>query len=216
MILNTESLFFIYLLFSYINSLFLFRFSITKIIFIYIKQIFQTCTIIIESYYYSIFIGILVFLFIILICFLRYGLSNLLLFSSILAFLLIIIALIDIHTLLIYDCFHYLLLFLSLIYFSMSDNTLQDILIGSCSVSLPLFLLAILSNQIGLGDVKLMAVSGTLLGISKIILAFSISALVGSIYSIYFIVVKKESHKKIIPFAPALCCGIFISFLTIC
>ena len=201
-------------LFSY-YSLFLFKLAFTKISLSYLKQFYQSYKKIVEVYRYSISIGIFIFIFTTLICFLRYGLSNSLFFSSILAFLLIVIAIIDIHTLLIFDCFHYLLLFLSVIHFNMSNNTLPEVIIGSCIISLPLFLLSILSRQIGLGDVKLIAAAGTLLGISKIMLAFFIAVLTGSICSIYFIAIKKESHKKVIPFAPALCCGIFIAFLTI-
>jgi leader peptidase (prepilin peptidase)/N-methyltransferase len=85
-------------------------------------------------------------------------------------------------------------------------------LIGFFLVSGILLIIAILSRgQMGMGDVKLMAVSGLILGWQYILLALALGSIVGAFISIALMILKKGG--KIVPFGPYLSIGIFISLL---
>ncbi len=68
-------------------------------------------------------------------------------------------------------------------------------------------------GNLGLGDVKLMAVCGILLGWYNSLLALSIGAVLGSVIGLTLIGMKRASFKQAIPFGPFLCTGIMIAFL---
>lgn len=86
-------------------------------------------------------------------------------------------------------------------------------LIGAVSVSGVLFLIVVLSGgrAMGGGDVKLMAAAGLVLGWKKIILAFLIGCILGSVIHIVRMKVTKADH--VLAMGPYLSAGIFISAL---
>lgn len=69
----------------------------------------------------------------------------------------------------------------------------------------------IIKDSIGMGDVKLVSVMALFLGASGIISAVFISLLVSFIYCIIALIAKKKHRKDIIPFAPSLLLGTYIS-----
>ena len=67
------------------------------------------------------------------------------------------------------------------------------------------YFLAVLSNGgMGGGDIKYIAAAGALVGWKKVLLIIFIGAFLGSIFSVFQMVVQKKSKKSLIPFGPFL------------
>lgn len=89
----------------------------------------------------------------------------------------------------------------------------QQYVIGFFAVSICLYGLVVLSNgrAIGMGDVKLMAASGLLIGWQKNFLAFFLACIVGSVIHLIRMKVTKADH--VLAMGPYLSIGIYISML---
>ena len=149
-----------------------------------------------------------------LISYWRFGLTYASLVAMFLASLCIIIAMIDFDTMEIFDRFHFMLLALAAVHiFFISTLGITSHLIGFLIISVPLYLIAVLTNGIGGGDIKLMAVGGFLLGYQASLVAFFIGALVGGLVAVYLLLTKQTQMKSLIAFGPYLCIGIFIAYL---
>ncbi|MDR3071864.1 MAG: A24 family peptidase [Clostridiales Family XIII bacterium] len=86
--------------------------------------------------------------------------------------------------------------------------------IGFFVVSVPLFMIAlIIAGAFGMGDVKLMAAAGFLIGWQNAILALSIGLIFGGSYGTYLLATKKKGRKEHFAFGPCLAIGIFLSML---
>lgn len=85
-------------------------------------------------------------------------------------------------------------------------------LIGAFCVSVP-FLIMALAGGMGLGDVKLMAAVGILLGWKQTLLAAFFGIVIGCIAALILKLRKKRGWKSEIPFGPFLCVGTFLSML---
>ena len=73
----------------------------------------------------------------------------------------------------------------------------------------------VVKNSIGLGDVKLLIVMGLLLGLTGIWSAIFVSLFISFAISIILLITKKKKRKDVIPFAPSIMLGTYISvFLT--
>ena len=87
-----------------------------------------------------------------------------------------------------------------------------DHLIGALAISVPLILLAYAcAGSFGLGDVKLMAAAGLFLGWQLVLVAAVIGIIVGGVYGLYLLVIRKKGRKEHFAFGPALCAGIVLS-----
>ena len=148
-----------------------------------------------------------------ILAFNKFGMSYQCLIAMILTSVLIVISFIDIDTMIIYDRFHFMILALGLIQIQINHTTIESSLIGMVIISIPYLILAITTQSIGGGDVKLTASSGFLLNPKNTVLAFILSTLIGGIYGILLIVFKNAKHQDAIPFGPFLCIGIFTAFL---
>ena len=142
-----------------------------------------------------------------------YGYSLQTLFNIIFASILIIVAFIDYDTMTIYDRFHILIIILAIVEFIVFKKSLLDIVVGALIVSVPLYLIAILTQGMGGGDIKLMFASGLLLGTKGILVAFAIAIILGGSYGIFALLTKKQDAKDAIPFGPFLCVGLFLASL---
>lgn len=70
-------------------------------------------------------------------------------------------------------------------------------------------------NSIGYGDMKLFIVMGLMLGLNGIWGAVFASLVLSFLLAVFLLVTKKKSRKDVIPFAPAIVLGTFVSvFLT--
>lgn len=85
-------------------------------------------------------------------------------------------------------------------------------LIGLVCVSVPFLVLALLKTM-GMGDVKLMAAVGLLLGYKGVLLAAFFGIVIGSVAAIAMKLKKTRGWKSEIPFGPYLCIGTYISML---
>jgi prepilin signal peptidase PulO-like enzyme (type II secretory pathway) len=72
------------------------------------------------------------------------------------------------------------------------------------------FLLAVLLQGMGGGDVTMALLVGSVLG-RRTVLAFFVAFLVGSIVGLYLILVKKRSRKAKVPFGPFLALGSYVA-----
>jgi leader peptidase (prepilin peptidase)/N-methyltransferase len=89
-----------------------------------------------------------------------------------------------------------------------------DRLIGVVVVSLPMFLLAFfIPGSFGLGDVKLIAAAGLVLGWQGTLEAAAVALLLGGGWAIFLLVSKLNTRKGHFAFGPALCAGITVALL---
>ena len=103
------------------------------------------------------------------------------------------------------------LLFISGIWsgFVFQEVTFLSRFLGVFSVSIPMFILAILcSGGLGGGDVKLIAASGVLLGI----FAACAGLLLGGLYGFFLLITKRAKRKDCFALGPFLCIGIAVVF----
>lgn len=75
-----------------------------------------------------------------------------------------------------------------------------------------LFLLALIPNVLGGGDIKLMLALGLFLGLKRVVIAILLAFVLASCISLLLIIFKIKTIKDYIPFAPFLALGSFIAF----
>lgn len=147
-----------------------------------------------------------------LISYKTFGMTIQLPISFFLSLILISITMIDIDTMEINDRFQILLLILAILNIFISPNSIIEHFIGFFIISIPFYIIAILTDGIGGGDIKLIAIGGLLLGYKATLVAFFIAAVSGSILAIYLLILKKSNRKAQIAFGPFLCIGIYIAY----
>lgn len=127
--------------------------------------------------------------------------------------ILIIISFIDIQTKIIYDRFQIAIFILAIISAITEGKNPINLIIGSLIISIPLLIIALITQGMGGGDIKLMFVSGAYLGFPNILVAFIIASISGGIYGIYSLITQKHNRKSEVPFGPFLALGLFIALL---
>jgi len=132
---------------------------------------------------------------------------------SVLFSVLLVIAMIDFRHKIIPNAIVLFMFIVSIPYVVLVSKTYIDSIIGFFAVSGLFFIIMMITGSMGGGDVKLMAVSGFLLGWQKILVALMIGSIVGSIVGISLIVFNITKWKQRVPFGPYLCIGIFIAAL---
>ncbi len=116
--------------------------------------------------------------------------------------LLIVISFIDIKHKIIPDSLNITGAIIGIIFTIQDFSTLTDRLIG-LGIGLSLFLaIALLTNAMGGGDIKLMAVLGFIFGIKGVLFITLFSFIIGAIISLALIISKMKSRKDEIPFGP--------------
>ena len=92
------------------------------------------------------------------------------------------------------------------------DVPFYERIIGMFIISLPMFLMnQWVIESFGGGDIKLMFISGFLLGYVHILLAFCIAVIVGGLYAGYLLIRQKAHRHSHIAFGGFLCLGILVS-----
>lgn len=77
-----------------------------------------------------------------------------------------------------------------------------------------LFLLVMLTRGMGMGDVKLFALGGLVVGWPDIWLAFWLATISGTVYIVYrYLIGSPLGRKTPFPFGPHLCIGIYSTYL---
>ena len=92
------------------------------------------------------------------------------------------------------------------------NGTYVPSLTGAVCVSVPFQVLALL-KMMGMGDVKLMAAVGLLLGIKGVLLAAFFGIIIGSFAAAIMKIKNLRGWKSEIAFGPYLCIGSYISML---
>jgi leader peptidase (prepilin peptidase)/N-methyltransferase len=152
--------------------------------------------------------------FIFVMAYIQYGFTLATLVAITLGSLCIIIAMIDIDTMEILDRFHFFILILAIFQiFLISDLSVIDHIVGFFIISIPFYIIAVLTNGLGGGDIKLIAVSGLLLGYQATLVAFFIAAVLGGLIAVLLLITKQQERKSLIAFGPYLCIGIYIAYL---
>lgn len=128
--------------------------------------------------------------------------------------ILTIIALIDWDTRMIDDRFHLMILLLGVAaVWVFPEYTLVQRLVGIVIIALPMLLLAmVIPGAFGGGDIKLMAVSGWLLGWRAMLPAAFLGLLFGSGFCIRMLAQRRFVRKDSFSFGPFLALGLAISF----
>lgn len=121
---------------------------------------------------------------------------------------------VDIDKMIIPDSLILFLIFLAVIFtFIFDDVDFISRCIGFFSISSFMFALNFfVKESFGFGDIKLIAVCGYILGLQNILLAFFISLITASLFSVFLIITKRKSLKDYIPFGPHICFGVALSF----
>lgn len=126
---------------------------------------------------------------------------------------LLMVALIDWETQIIYDRFHIFIVLLGV--FSIwlfPEHGIGNRLIGSLIVSIPMLLLAmVIPGAFGGGDIKLMAVSGWMLGVESIICAMFLGLFAGGCYGSLMVKKNKLGRKDQFALGPFLALGLTIA-----
>jgi leader peptidase (prepilin peptidase)/N-methyltransferase len=126
---------------------------------------------------------------------------------------LIVLSVIDLRTYEIPFGINIFILVLGLIHLALDYNHWAEYVIGFLAISLPLYLLLVISKgrAIGGGDVKLMAAAGLLLGWKRIILAFVLGCIIGSV--IHIIRIRLANAEHMLAMGPYLSLGILLAVL---
>lgn len=86
--------------------------------------------------------------------------------------------------------------------------------VAAVAVSLAAFLCSIcMKNSIGYGDIKLFIVMGLLLGMNGIWSAVFMSLIVAFFVAIFLLAMRKKEKKDLVPFAPSIMIGTYISIV---
>lgn len=139
-----------------------------------------------------------------LILYLKFSMSILFIKYAILASILIVISFIDYDHQIIPDeiiIFGIILSFIPHIVDNFKVNILNG-LIGLLIGGGLFFIIAIITNAMGGGDIKLMGMLGFSLGYKYILLITFLSFIIGAVVSLILIGIKIKSRKDFIPFGP--------------
>lgn len=148
-----------------------------------------------------------------------YGSSEILSLRGLLVFIyigiLLVVALIDWDTQMIYDRFHILIFILAIIsIWFFPEHGIVDRLCGAAVIAVPMLLLALMiPGAFGGGDIKLMAVSGLFLGLAPEVCAMFFGLVTGGLYGIVMLKSGKLGKKDQFAFGPFLAAGLTIAVL---
>lgn len=127
--------------------------------------------------------------------------------------MLVIIATVDLKTMMIPDEFTAALFGIGLLSVVTGPGpALLERLIGMMVVSVPMFLITLwIPGAFGGGDIKLMAASGLLLGWKLNLVAVFLAILTGGLYGSYLLITGKKGRREHFAFGPFLCVGMVIA-----
>lgn len=147
------------------------------------------------------------------ILFLRLGFTIILAKAIAMTAILIIISFIDLRHRIIPNFMVIIALIIGIIFSFITQSSFLDTILGMICGGGILFLLALIPNVMGGGDIKLMFAMGTFLGLKGTLWALILAFIISSIISIALILLKIKGTKDYIPFGPFLSLGSFISLL---
>lgn len=149
-----------------------------------------------------------------LLVYLKFGLSYATPIYFIIVSCLLTLSMIDLEHKIIPDRFHVIIgiCAIAIILLGNEVNYLEHI-IGLFAISVPIYIIALVSGGMGEGDVKLFAVCGLLLGWKLIVMTMFFASILASIYSLVLMIFKKAEMKSEIPFGPFISASVIICAL---
>ena len=125
---------------------------------------------------------------------------------------LIVLSFIDLDKGLIPDRFHFIIGACGILMTVVTkDLPIVDRVIGLVAISIPMLLIAVLFGGMGMGDVKLLAVCGFLLGWKLILFAFLAASMSAAVYAVIMMIKKAAHRKSEIPFGPFISLGVILA-----
>lgn len=143
----------------------------------------------------------------------KLGLNILFIKSAVMSGILTIISFVDLRHRIIPNFMVVTTLVIGILFSLFSGYSFIDTILGMSAGGGILFLLALIPNAMGGGDIKLMFSIGAFLGLNKTLWAIVFAFILSSIVSIGLILFKIKGTKDFIPFGPFLSFGSFISLL---
>jgi leader peptidase (prepilin peptidase)/N-methyltransferase len=141
------------------------------------------------------------------------GLSVVTIIACVLFSTLLVIFMIDLRYKIIPNGLVIVVLILGIVQ-TVLDKTYMNHIMGFFVMSGFLLIISIIvKGGMGMGDIKLMAAAGLLLGWQKIIVAMMVGSIVGSLIGIGLLAFKIVKRKQPIPFGPFLAIGIMLAML---
>lgn len=147
------------------------------------------------------------------VLFLRLGITVTLIKGIVMSANLIIISFVDYRHKIIPDFMVIITAVVGIVFSFIVKASILDTLLGMICGGGIMFLLALVPNTMGGGDIKLMFAIGSFLGVNKTLWALLLAFIISSIISIILIVFKIKGTKDHIPFGPFLSLGSYISLL---
>ena len=151
---------------------------------------------------------------------LYYGFSYLFFLYVVLAGLLLLLSLIDLdikevpHSLLFAVLALGVMVFVfSFFSFSLSGTVWWEHIVGAFVISLPLFILMMLTGGVGGGDIKLMFCLGLLLGFKLTVLSFFFGIIVAAVTAVALRIACGKGGKYQLPLVPFLSLGAVVALL---
>ena len=147
------------------------------------------------------------------ICYFSYGIQLSSLITYLFFCVLTVVTLMDIDTMEIEDACHILIVLLAFVSLILGKGpSLTERLIGLLCISTPmLFLSLVVEGAFGGGDIKLMAACGAFLGWKMTMVSAFFAFLLGGVFGLYLLAVKKKEGKDHFAFGPFLCFGMMIA-----
>ncbi|MFQ6875644.1 MAG: prepilin peptidase [Coprobacillus cateniformis] len=148
------------------------------------------------------------------LCFYRYGIDWMTLISFVFSMILLTICMIDYDTMIIPNGLVICCLIVAIVSVPFLDLSLMDRIIGFFIISVPLYIMnLIIPDCFGGGDIKLLAVSGLLMGWINVLIGMFIAVLIAGIYAGYLLLTHRIDRKGHIAFGPYICFGVFVALL---
>lgn len=138
-----------------------------------------------------------------------FGFSFYTFFYCVTSSILLVITMIDYKHMIIPNELVIFYLAVTVVYILVFHNHLLNNLLGGIIGFLLFLLIAILTNAMGGGDIKLIGAIGLMFGIKGIIFIIFFSFILGALISLILLITKIKSRKDMIPFGP------FISISTL-
>lgn len=147
------------------------------------------------------------------VLFLRLGTTVILIKGIMMTAILIVISFVDYRHKIIPDFMVVVTGVVGIIFSFIIKTSILDTALGMICGGGIMFLLSLVPNTMGGGDIKLMFAIGSFLGANKILWALLLAFSISSIVSVILIVFKIKGAKDHIPFGPFLSLGSYISLL---
>lgn len=133
---------------------------------------------------------------------------------SLLICFLVVISIVDYYTMYIYDITIISGIIVQGFIILITSGIIMNHLLGLIFGFIIPYIMVRITKGIGSGDIGVYALCCFCIGIEKCIYIIPISFIIGGIYGIYLLIIKKKSKDSYIPFSPCIFLGtLFIMFL---